>query len=102
MNAIEKMLAAGWQELELGQPNWRWFVHGEENAYHYNLTNEIYFSKYWREAIADLPVWIHTRGKMILEILFVDPAEIKNTKVVRKKIREGSGNFQSNLWEKIR
>lgn len=93
---------SGWKEQPFGQPNWRWFTRGEENAYYYNFTNEIFFAKSWREAIADLPVWINTRGKVILEILFVDPTEIKKTKVIIKKIREGTGNFQSSLWEKIR
>ncbi len=41
----EKLLADGWQELDIGQPEWRWFIRGVENAYFYKLTGEIFFEE---------------------------------------------------------
>lgn len=96
------MLSTGWQECELGQPDWHWFIRGEENAYLYKLTNELFFTKSFREATAQMPLWFHERGARLLKIYFVDPAEIKKPKIIRAKLREGSGNFQSNMFKKIK
>lgn len=103
MNAIEKLLADGWQELELGQPDWRWFIRGEENAYFYNLTGKIFFGQSLRDVIKkyELPVWAFIRGGCVLRLYYCDLTEIKCHRVVGKKIREGSGNFQSNMFKKL-
>src|SRR5574342_402271 len=103
MSAIEKLLAEGWQELELGQPDWLWFIRGQENAYIYILTGHVFFAQSFREAIKkyDLPVWALERGSYLMKLYFVDPSTIKKEKNVQRKLREGSGNFQNNLFKKI-
>src|SRR5574342_426545 len=102
MTAIEKLFAEGWQELELGQPDWLWFIRGEENAYVYTLTEKIFFGQSLREVIEkyDLPVWALERGHYLMKLYFVKKTEIKKKKIVQRKIREGSRNFQKKKKKK--
>lgn len=99
---IEKLLADDWQELDLGQPDWRWFIRGEENAYFYSLTGEVFFAKRWRDVVAGMPCWSLERGARLLKLYFVDTAMLsKKPCVVRGKIRKDSSNFR-NLRESLR
>ena len=100
---LEKIAADGWREDPLGQPFWKWFVRGEENLYFYELTGEAWTAKRFIDVLRSLPCWAQEKGHVLQMLYFVDPATIKHKpKAIRGKLREGSGNFQNNLFRNLR